>query len=172
MLKVQMQYGPVMAKLGSMVAYQGDVRFQNTGSGGLNKMLKSKMTGEGVNMMTCEGTGELFVADEDSEDDLKTAADVGPSNESPDTIKIDLWQMIISSLCELPKKMQLVMTAYFWVISPLHFRKDIALNNAIAERIRSTTGQTFTPESIGVDRSRGIKLLRQAIKRRYPDAKL
>ncbi len=63
MLKIQMQYGPVMAKTGSMVAYQGDVRFQNTGSGGLNKMLKSKMTGEGVSMMTCEGSGELFVAD-------------------------------------------------------------------------------------------------------------
>ena len=67
MLKVAMQYGPVMAKLGSMVAYQGDVRFQNEGSGGLNKMLKSKMTGEGVNMMTCEGTGELFLADMASE---------------------------------------------------------------------------------------------------------
>jgi uncharacterized protein (AIM24 family) len=63
MLKVHMQYGPVLAKLGSMVAYQGDVRFANTGSGGLNKMLKSKLTGEGVNMMSCEGTGELFLAD-------------------------------------------------------------------------------------------------------------
>lgn len=67
MLKIQMQYGPVNAKLGSMVAYQGDVRFTNTGSGGLNKMLKSKLTGEGVNMMVCEGTGELFVADLASE---------------------------------------------------------------------------------------------------------
>ena len=67
MLKVAMQYGPVMAKLGSMVAYQGDVRFQDQGSGGLNKMLKSKLTGEGVNMMTAEGTGELFVADMASE---------------------------------------------------------------------------------------------------------
>ena len=67
MLKVAMQYGPVMARMGSMVAYQGDVRFQNQGSGGLNKMLKSKMTGEGVSMMTCEGTGELFLADMASE---------------------------------------------------------------------------------------------------------
>jgi uncharacterized protein (AIM24 family) len=67
MLKVAMQYGPVMAKLGSMVAYQGDVRFQNQGSGGLNKMLKSKLTGEGVNMMTAEGSGELFLADMASE---------------------------------------------------------------------------------------------------------
>lgn len=67
MLKIAMQYGPVYAKLGSMVAYQGDVRFQNQGSGGLNKMLKSKLTGEGVSMMTAEGAGELFVADMASE---------------------------------------------------------------------------------------------------------
>jgi hypothetical protein len=31
MLKIQMQYGPVQAKTGSRVAYQGDVRFQNRG---------------------------------------------------------------------------------------------------------------------------------------------
>ena len=63
LLKISMQYGPVFAKLGSMVAYQGDVRFENPGSGGLNKMFKSAMTGEGVKMMRCTGAGELFVAD-------------------------------------------------------------------------------------------------------------
>ncbi len=67
LLKVQMGFGPVNAKLGSMVAYQGDVRFQNQGSGGLNKLMKSKLTGEGVNMMYCEGTGDLFLADMASE---------------------------------------------------------------------------------------------------------
>lgn len=67
MLKCFMQYGPVNAKLGSMVAYQGDVRFENLGSGGLNKMLKSAVTGEGVKMMRCTGGGELFVADAASE---------------------------------------------------------------------------------------------------------
>jgi uncharacterized protein (AIM24 family) len=67
MLKVFMNFGPINAKTGSMVAYQGDVRFTNTGSGGLNKMMKSKLTGEGVNMMMCEGTGELFLADLASE---------------------------------------------------------------------------------------------------------
>jgi len=67
MLKVHMGFGPVNAKLGSMVAYQGDVRFQNMGSGGLNKMVKSKLTGEGVQMMYCEGSGELFLADFASE---------------------------------------------------------------------------------------------------------
>ncbi len=67
MLKIQMQYGPVWARTGSMVAYQGDVRFQNKGSGGLGKMFKQAMTGEGVDMMECTGSGELFVADLASE---------------------------------------------------------------------------------------------------------
>lgn len=67
LLKIHMGFGPINAKLGSMVAYQGDVRFQNMGSGGLNKMMKSKMTGEGVKMMHCEGSGELFLADMASE---------------------------------------------------------------------------------------------------------
>ena len=67
LLKVQMGYGPVNARLGAMVAYQGDVRFKNMGSGGLGKKVKSKMTGEGVSMMHCEGSGELFLADMASE---------------------------------------------------------------------------------------------------------
>jgi len=67
LLKIQMGFGPVWAKTGSMVAYQGDVHFENKGSGGLGKMLKSKVTGEGVDMMQCSGQGELFVADLASE---------------------------------------------------------------------------------------------------------
>ena len=67
LLKIQMGFGPVWAKTGSMVAYQGDVRFANTGSGGLDKLIKSKLTGEGVDMMQCTGQGELFVADLASE---------------------------------------------------------------------------------------------------------
>jgi uncharacterized protein (AIM24 family) len=63
LLKIQMGFGPVWAKTGSMVAYQGDVRFANKGAGGLSKMLKSAVTGEGVDMMECTGQGELFVAD-------------------------------------------------------------------------------------------------------------
>ncbi len=63
LLKILMGYGPVWAKTGSMVAYQGDVHFENKGAGGLSKMLKSKVTGEGVDMMQCTGQGDLFVAD-------------------------------------------------------------------------------------------------------------
>ena len=67
LLRIDMRYGPVQAKTGSMVAYQGDVRFQNKGSGGVGKMFKAAMTGEGVKMMECSGSGELFVADDASE---------------------------------------------------------------------------------------------------------
>ncbi|MEE6273551.1 AIM24 family protein [Georgenia wangjunii] len=67
LLKIQMGYGPVWARSGSMVAYQGDVRFENKGSGGLGKMLKSAVTGEGVDMMQCTGSGELFVANDAAE---------------------------------------------------------------------------------------------------------
>lgn len=67
LLRIDMRYGEVWARTGSMVAYQGDVRFANKGSGGLGKMLKAAATGEGVKMMQCSGHGELFVADQASE---------------------------------------------------------------------------------------------------------
>jgi uncharacterized protein (AIM24 family) len=67
LLRIDMQYGTVQAKAGSMVAYQGDVRFANRGSGGLGKMFKAAVTGEGVSMMECSGSGELFVASEAAE---------------------------------------------------------------------------------------------------------
>ncbi|NHI18817.1 AIM24 family protein [Phycicoccus endophyticus] len=67
LLRVDMRYGPVQARTGSMVAYQGDVRFQNRGSGGMGKFLKAAATGEGVRMMECTGSGELFLADEAAE---------------------------------------------------------------------------------------------------------
>jgi uncharacterized protein (AIM24 family) len=67
LLKIELAAGGVHAKRGSMVAYQGDVKFENKGSGGLGKMLKKAATGEGASMMHANGTGELFVAD-DSKD--------------------------------------------------------------------------------------------------------
>ena len=62
LLKVSLNQIPVQAKLGSMVAYQGDVRFEHAGSGGLNKWMKKAVTGEGTKLMKIEGTGEVFLA--------------------------------------------------------------------------------------------------------------
>lgn len=67
LLKVFLQYGPVKARIGSMVAYQGDASFSHGGSGGVSGFLKSKMTGEGVPVMDVTGTGEVFFANQAAE---------------------------------------------------------------------------------------------------------
>jgi uncharacterized protein (AIM24 family) len=63
LLKVRLDAGTIQAKLGSMVAYQGDVKFEHAGSGGLSRMIKKTMTGEGARLMKMSGTGEVFLAD-------------------------------------------------------------------------------------------------------------
>src|SRR4051812_6732714 len=47
-----------------MVAYQGDVTFEHAGSGGMSRMLKKAVTGEGTQLMKMSGTGEVFLADQ------------------------------------------------------------------------------------------------------------
>ena len=63
LLKVSLNQITIQAKLGSMIAYQGDVRFEHAGSGGVSKFLKKAVTGEGTQLMKASGTGELFLAD-------------------------------------------------------------------------------------------------------------
>src|SRR5215217_7679698 len=67
LLKVRLDQVTVQAKLGSMVAYQGDVSFEHSGSGGIGRMLKKAMSGEGTSLMRISGTGELFLADQAQE---------------------------------------------------------------------------------------------------------
>jgi uncharacterized protein (AIM24 family) len=64
LLKVRLDAVTVQAKLGSMVAYQGDVRFEHAGAGGIGRMLKKAVTGEGTSLMKITGTGEVFLADQ------------------------------------------------------------------------------------------------------------
>jgi uncharacterized protein (AIM24 family) len=63
LLKVRLQGGTIQAKLGSMVAYQGDVSFEHAGGGGMSRMLKKAVTGEGGRLMKMSGSGEVFLAD-------------------------------------------------------------------------------------------------------------
>src|SRR3954468_1516657 len=63
LLKVELNQVTIQAKQGSMVAYQGDVRFEHAGSGGLGRMLKKAVSGEGTSLMKITGTGEGFLAD-------------------------------------------------------------------------------------------------------------
>ncbi|MGH2839975.1 MAG: AIM24 family protein [Solirubrobacteraceae bacterium] len=62
LLKVRLDQVTILAKLGSMVAYQGDVTFEHAG-GGLGRLMKKVATGEGQSLMTISGQGEVFLAD-------------------------------------------------------------------------------------------------------------
>ncbi|MGI8462443.1 MAG: AIM24 family protein [Solirubrobacterales bacterium] len=63
LLKVELAGIEIQAKLGSMVAYQGDVQFEHAGSGGLGRMLKKAVSNEGTQLMKVRGSGEVFLAD-------------------------------------------------------------------------------------------------------------
>ena len=67
LLKVRLEEVTIQAKLGSMVAYQGDVTFEHAGSGGLGRMLKKAVSGEGASLMKVSGTGEVFLAEQAQE---------------------------------------------------------------------------------------------------------
>lgn len=62
LLKVRLDQGSIQAKAGSMVAYQGEVKFEHVG-GGMGKFLKKAVTGEGQSLMSMSGSGEVFLAD-------------------------------------------------------------------------------------------------------------
>ena len=61
LLKVRLD-GEVLARQGAMVAYQGKVEFAYEGAGGVGRFLKKVVTGEGVPLMRCRGTGDVFLA--------------------------------------------------------------------------------------------------------------
>jgi uncharacterized protein (AIM24 family) len=63
LLKVSLDQITIQAKAGAMVAYQGDVSFEHAGSGGLSRMVKKAVSGEGTTLMKMSGTGEVFLAD-------------------------------------------------------------------------------------------------------------
>jgi uncharacterized protein (AIM24 family) len=62
LLKVELADVTIQAKMGSMVAYQGEVKFERAGTGGMARLMKKVATGEGVDLMKVSGTGEVFLA--------------------------------------------------------------------------------------------------------------
>lgn len=64
LLEVKLK-GRIWAKAGSMVAYQGDVKFVRQGvmEQGLGNLLKKAISGEGMQLMKMEGSGRVYVAD-------------------------------------------------------------------------------------------------------------
>src|SRR5215207_8787232 len=66
MLKINLD-GECMARAGTVVAYQGRVRFQTLGTGGANTWLRSTRTGQGAPVMKINGRGSVFLADRGAE---------------------------------------------------------------------------------------------------------
>lgn len=65
MLEINLN-GKVWAKMGSMISYRGDVKFEREKilEHGLGKMFKKAITGEGTALMKATGTGTVYVADQ------------------------------------------------------------------------------------------------------------
>lgn len=64
MLEVNLN-GMVWAKAGSMVAYNGKIKYEREGilEHGLGSMFKKALTGEGTSLMKANGQGKLYLAD-------------------------------------------------------------------------------------------------------------
>jgi uncharacterized protein (AIM24 family) len=75
LLKVELSNVTIQAKLGSMVAYQGEVKFERAAVGGMARLVKKVATGEGAKLMKVSGTGEVFLADHAQEVHLIKLAD-------------------------------------------------------------------------------------------------
>src|SRR5690606_37801187 len=57
--------GLVWAKAGSIVSYEGNIKFEREGmlEHGLGKFVKKAFTGEGAQLMKANGIGKLYLAD-------------------------------------------------------------------------------------------------------------
>lgn len=64
MLEVNLD-GLVWAKAGSMVSYNGKIKFEREGvlENGIGAMFKKALTGEGASLMKANGQGKLYLAD-------------------------------------------------------------------------------------------------------------
>ena len=58
--------GQVWAKMGSMISYEGKIKFEREGilEHGIGKLLKKTFTGEGAQLMKANGNGKLYLADQ------------------------------------------------------------------------------------------------------------
>lgn len=65
LLEINLSGQRVMLKRGSMIAYDGYIKFEREGilSQGLGNLFKKAISGEGTSMMKAEGSGRLYVAD-------------------------------------------------------------------------------------------------------------
>lgn len=62
-LEVNLDNETVRIKVGAMIAYRGELRFERASSGGLGKMMKAAFTSESGRSTNVTGTGSLYLAD-------------------------------------------------------------------------------------------------------------
>lgn len=67
MLEIHLSGGNVYTKLGAMVGYYGDLKFERAGYGGATKFLKAAATGERAATTKVTGSGILYCADQGKE---------------------------------------------------------------------------------------------------------
>lgn len=67
MLEIHLSAGTVYTKLGAMVAYYGDLKFERASYGGAAKYLKAAATGERATTTKVTGSGVLYCADQGKE---------------------------------------------------------------------------------------------------------
>jgi uncharacterized protein (AIM24 family) len=89
MLRVRLE-GELLARQGSMVAYQGEVDFAYEGAGGIGKLFKKAVTGEGLPLMRCAGRGDVFLADDASEIHVLTLQDESITVNGRNVLAFDL----------------------------------------------------------------------------------
>jgi uncharacterized protein (AIM24 family) len=89
LLKVELSETTIQAKLGSMVAYQGEVKFEHAGAGGLSRMIKKTVTGEGTRLMKMSGSGEVFLGHRAQEIHLLKLEDDGITVNSPNLLAFE-----------------------------------------------------------------------------------
>lgn len=65
MLELNLENKTVWLKVGSMVAYTGNIKFEREGimSQGISNLLKKAISGEGISAMKAAGTGRIYAAD-------------------------------------------------------------------------------------------------------------
>ena len=72
-----------------MVAYQGDVDFAYEGSGGMAKMFKKALTGEGMSLMRVSGSGDVFLAQKADEIHLLSLEDESITVNGPNVLAFE-----------------------------------------------------------------------------------
>lgn len=89
-LEVTLTGDSVRAFKGSMIAYDGDVKFKNAGMGGgdgFKAALKRKATGESMQLMECAGSGTVWFA--------KDAMEIMLIELQGDTVKAESEQLLL-----------------------------------------------------------------------------